>query len=1215
MTKPVATSRHRAALSGLHSLVLVSTLLGANPVRAAEYTWPAYSPAVAYDFRDEYPGIEPPTKVLPGVTGVEGTYTSEWWCFVRGTNTHPSVTAAAWEPMLQRYEDDFNYITDVMGYPRDKRAKNGYYSTIYLLGSGLSTDNLTWDDAGGWMGSTDYGGEGWPCVIATRFPVAAFDPAQYSEYQTGGMIHEGVHEILADMPGGFNAAWAHEGCDNWVLGTMAAQRTGDFTGMGFLSAGSMIAPFMPIECYSGWLQDGSFGGPSAEGVNLFNGTQQICTWRNLLGGVQYSECFPHAMEIMLGAKSVAWLWRNAHYSGRMLQDLAEAPDGIGAAQTRRLIQEYRGRQAFCDFGQWSYAFRQLLNDNWGASVEEEWSPYNIDVAPWTATCYVATSNSGGVLTPDTLTLPGWSGANQIPLTVNSSATSATVTFNPIGSNMSCQLVYRDTSGTVHYSDPVGSGACTIPFAAGSVMNNVIVAVVCNTDYIYVNDATRQAKFDYRLTMGSGVTGQANINTKWYDYNPASHTITASTGAHGTISPSGATTVAAWASQGFTFTPDSGYEVEEITLNGLPVGKLSSYTFSPVVGNHTISVSYRLIAPPAAPANLSATAGSGLAKLDWDANTEDDFASYTVYRSSSSGSGYVAIASGLKHSDFTDNLVAFNTPYFYKVTATDDSGLESGFSSEVSATPTYTTTATPALTNPGFEAGVVNFPDGFDADPDVPGWEDVAGTPGDSGVGDANPWFTARGTYSAFLMGGDSGMKQLTGYAIQTGDVFTVGFWAAQWNDNTQLTATLYYDFGGTSVDLGSYTTPVLNWFNGAGLTYYETTIPATAASISHPVGVRFAVTSGTGLHAIIDDISLSVVSGGEVPPAAPTGLSASFGDGSVSLDWDDNGEGDLAGYTVYRSLTSGSGYTAVASNLVSSNYTDTDVVNGTVYYYIVKAFDGWLSLSDSSAEVSTAPTDQPYTVAYWNFEEGTADTSVAYSPGSAGQYDGSMLDVSGHGNHPSAWSGGWATYRSNVAASVTPQNEVPNALCVQNNNVWPAMSAIGTPLTAWSPTAWTIEAAVRPDNATGWQTIVGRDSQGAYAGDTNLAALYFGITDTGAARIMFTDAAGNNWAAISSAALFQAAKWQALVATSDGSTLKLYYKNITDGDATYTLVASTDISTSANPAISAGAGDGADWDPGVWTVTRGLWAGGHTDRVSGYVDDIRLSNGARAPED
>ena len=27
--------------------------------------------------------------------------------------------------------------------------------------------------------------------------------------------------------------------------------------------------------------------------------------------------------------------------------------------------------------------------------------------------------------PDTLTLPGWSGANQIPLTVNSSATSAT----------------------------------------------------------------------------------------------------------------------------------------------------------------------------------------------------------------------------------------------------------------------------------------------------------------------------------------------------------------------------------------------------------------------------------------------------------------------------------------------------------------------------------------------------------------------------------------------------------------------------------------------------------------------------------------------------------------------------------------------------------------------------------------------------------------------
>ena len=261
------------------------------------------------------------------------------------------------------------------------------------------------------------------------------------------------------------------------------------------------------------------------------------------------------MEVILGPKSIAWFWRNCHYSGRVLQDLAQAPGGLGDAQTRRLIQEYRARQAFCDFGQWSYAFRQLLNNNWGANIHAEWSPYWINCATWYATCYVSTTQNGSVLTPEARTLPGWSGANQIPLTINPSATEATVTFNPIGANMSCQLVYRDTSGNIHYGVPVSSGDCSIPLA--NVMNNVIVAVICNTDYIYYGESTRTAKYNYTLTIGAGVTGKANINTKWYDYNPSSYTITASAGANGTISPSGAVSVNAGASRTFTFTPNIG----------------------------------------------------------------------------------------------------------------------------------------------------------------------------------------------------------------------------------------------------------------------------------------------------------------------------------------------------------------------------------------------------------------------------------------------------------------------------------------------------------------------------------------------------------------------------------------------------------------------------------------------------------------------------------
>ncbi len=47
-------------------------------------------------------------------------------------------------------------------------------------------------------------------------------------------------------------------------------------------------------------------------------------------------------------------------------------------------------------------------------------------------------------------------------------------------------------------------------------------------------------------------------------------ITASAGVNGTISPSGAVVVNYGANQAFTFTPDTGYEVDEIQVDGVPV---------------------------------------------------------------------------------------------------------------------------------------------------------------------------------------------------------------------------------------------------------------------------------------------------------------------------------------------------------------------------------------------------------------------------------------------------------------------------------------------------------------------------------------------------------------------------------------------------------------------------------------------------------------------
>ena len=578
----------------LGTLPVVVQADGEGPVDAnGYYHWPGYSPTLAYDYVAEYGPQGPPTEVLDDVDNVAGTYVDGWWCFRYGPNKNALVTSAGWIPLVQRFNEDFDYITNVMRWPRDLRARSGYYSTIYLYGSGLSTDNASNTDTGGWQSATYYRGQSWPMVLASYYPVHCFDPSFSGgdgAFQRGAMVHEGIHCILASMPGCKNSAWFHEGGNTWLQGTMESQRSGDFGSIGWLSAGAVIAPFMPIECYSGWLQDGSFGGPSAEGVNRYSGSTQLCTWRNLLGGTQYGECFPHALEVILGPQSIAWIWRNCDRSGRVLQDMAEAEGGLGDAQMRRLIQEYRARQAFCDFGSWSYAFMQLLNNNWRANIHAEYEPIWINCAPWTATCYVQTTASRqGLLTPEARTLPGWSGANQIPLKVAAGAASATVTFNPSGPHMSCQLVYRDNAGEVHYGPPVDSGPCRIPLS--DVKDNVVVAVICNTDYIYEGDPTRQAKYDYTLTLGDGVTGQADIFTRWYHYTASRYTLTASAGAHGSISPSGSVSVPAGQSRSFTLTPDPGYGVESVAIDGVTIDTVTSYRFANVRGHHSIAVTF------------------------------------------------------------------------------------------------------------------------------------------------------------------------------------------------------------------------------------------------------------------------------------------------------------------------------------------------------------------------------------------------------------------------------------------------------------------------------------------------------------------------------------------------------------------------------------------------------------------------------------------------
>ena len=91
--------------------------------------------------------------------------------------------------------------------------------------------------------------------------------------------------------------------------------------------------------------------------------------------------------------------------------------------------------------------------------------------------------------------------------------------------------------------------------------------------------------------------------------PKTYTITSSATEGGSISPLGETTVTEGASQSFTITPNEGYEISDVLVDGESTGVLTAYTFTDIKANHTISAVFaQENQPPApsAPSNPSIT---------------------------------------------------------------------------------------------------------------------------------------------------------------------------------------------------------------------------------------------------------------------------------------------------------------------------------------------------------------------------------------------------------------------------------------------------------------------------------------------------------------------------------------------------------------------------------------------------------------------------------
>lgn len=244
------------------------------------------------------------------------------------------------------------------------------------------------------------------------------------------------------------------------------------------------------------------------------------------------------------------------------------------------------------------------------------------------------------------------------------------------------------------------------------------------------------------------------------------------------------------------------------------------------------------------------------------------------------------------------------------------------------------------------------------------------------------------------------------------------------------------------------------------------------------------------------------------------------------------------------------------------------------------------------------------TLAHWDFNDVTLGAAAgAALPDSDSQttWRVAATDKSGNGNDLTTWDSPWAGFAW-LANSPSGDFSIKSTGSYPAAYTWSNMShPAGADVEAALPARFTIEAVatVAADSAS--RTLVGRDGRYLSTGAPNNAALYFGVDGGDHPVFEFTDVSSNRVRLVASTTVLteDGATWYHMAGVSDGSAVSLYLN--------HALIATTN---RAMGALAKGMTNGTDWHAGGWTVARGLYAGGHTDRWQGMVDAVAISDAA-----
>ena len=199
--------------------------------------------------------------------------------------------------------------------------------------------------------------------------------------------------------------------------------------------------------------------------------------------------------------------------------------------------------------------------------------------------------------------------NNVAMTVANPAVTFTDTLTNILSDYHYEVLFVQNTYTI--TATCGANGSISPAGVSNYLyhQNAVYHIAAAPGYyissVTVDDVTTSyTQADALMSTTYTFANVAACHTISATFAPMAFEITVNAGAHGSIAPATAS-YAYGATPTFTITPDAGYSIADVTVDGTSVGAVATYTFLPLTAAHTIAATFAANAY-----TITATAGNG-----------------------------------------------------------------------------------------------------------------------------------------------------------------------------------------------------------------------------------------------------------------------------------------------------------------------------------------------------------------------------------------------------------------------------------------------------------------------------------------------------------------------------------------------------------------------------------------------------------------------------